>query len=382
MEFKMARRKKTLKKERSISAKKSRPPKKKAAVKRTGVKKAKVIRKVVNRRKEAGPKDVMVNAAEKALKEVLQLKKGEHLLVITDVEKKRIGESFFRAAKRLKAVGIIYLLPEEKRPLSDIPEDLLGILEGNDVVVNLFKSNPLETPFRIELINKVLTVASRLGHAPGITTQMMTEGPMNIDYAKMVNTANRLIGALNNAVRVHITSPGGTYLTLGIEARDFNTDVIVPHGKFGNLPAGEIWCAPEEDKANGVLVCDGSIGDLGYVPSPVTIRVQNGKIQNVECLDTAFASRCLELLKVDEQADVIGELGIGVNPGAKITGNLLEDEKAFRTCHIAFGYNTDMPGGRNSSKTHRDFLVKNPDILVTYKDGSQRILLKGGEIQV
>jgi len=371
-----------LKKEKTMTPKTRKTSKKKVTRKKIVVKKAKRVRKVVRSVKLAKPENIMVGAAEKALKEVLQVREGERLLVITDAEKKPIGEAFFEAAKLLKTDARIYFLPEEKRPLSEIPEDLLITLEGSNVVVNLFKSNPIETPFRIKLIKKIMTIASRLGHAPGITEQMMTEGPMNVDYAAMVNTANRLMGALHNATQAHITSPSGTDLTIGIEARGFNTDVLIPHGKWGNLPAGEIWCGPEEDKANGVLICDGSVGDLGQVPSPVTIKVQNGKIQSVECADSIFASKCLELLKLDDQADVIGEFGIGVNPGAKITGNLLEDEKAFRTCHIAFGNNTDMPGGKNTSRTHRDFLVRNPDIVVKYKDGSERLLLKDGVIEV
>lgn len=85
---------------------------------------------------------------------------------------------------------------------------------------------------------------------------------------------------------------------------------------------------------------------------------------------------------MDEMASMIGELGIGLNPNARLTGNLLEDEKAFRTVHIAFGNNQDMPGGKNSSKTHRDYLIKQPTLTVTYQDGSQKVLIKDGELQI
>jgi len=53
-------------------------------------------------------------------------------------------------------------------------------------------------------------------------------------------------------------------------------------------------------------------------------------------------------------------------------GNLLEDEKAGKTAHIAFGNNENMPGGKNNSETHRDFLFHTPALTVTYFDGSQR----------
>ena len=86
------------------------------------------------------------------------------------------------------------------------------------------------------------------------------------------------------------------------------------------------------------------------------------------------------LTEVDDMAGTIGELGIGLNPGARLTGNLLEDEKAGKTAHIAFGNNTEMPNGKNNSKTHRDFLFYNPTFEVEYTDGTKKILIKDGEI--
>jgi len=65
-----------------------------------------------------------------------------------------------------------------------------------------------------------------------------------------------------------------------------------------------------------------------------------------------------------------------------LTGIMLEDEKALRTAHIAFGNNEDMPGGRNCSCTHRDFLVKEPTFDVTFHDGSRRVLIEAGEFRI
>ncbi|MFW9829194.1 MAG: peptidase M17, partial [Candidatus Thorarchaeota archaeon] len=65
-----------------------------------------------------------------------------------------------------------------------------------------------------------------------------------------------------------------------------------------------------------------------------------------------------------------------INPGAKLSGTLLEDEKALNTAHIAFGNNEQMSGGLNKSLTHRDFLFYNPSINITYKDGTTKILNK------
>lgn len=67
---------------------------------------------------------------------------------------------------------------------------------------------------------------------------------------------------------------------------------------------------------------------------------------------------------------------------AKLTGNLLEDEKAYRTAHIAFGNNDEMPGGRNKSATHRDFLFYDPTFDVTFADGTSKVLIEKGEFRL
>jgi aminopeptidase len=49
----------------------------------------------------------------------------------------------------------------------------------------------------------------------------------------------------------------------------------------------------------------------------------------------------------------LAELGIGTNPAARLTGNVLEDEKAIGTAHIAFGASSGL-GGVNAAGVHID----------------------------
>lgn len=324
----------------------------------------------------------MTQSARRALEAVMSVRAGERFLVVTDRERETVGRAFLEGGRALGAASAIYVLPAAGRPFRAVPEDLLALLPGHDVAVNAFRGLAEETPFRIDLIRREMEIVSRLGHCPGITEGMLTEGPMNVDYASMQADARRLMRALAGARTAHLTGPAGTDLWLGIERRDFQTDVVIERGTWGNLPAGEVWCGPEETKAHGVLVCDGSIGDLGHVPAPVRLTVDGGRIREIACDDRAFADRIRELTAVDDEASVVGELGIGLNPGARITGELLEDEKAFRTAHVAFGNNESMPGGTNRSRTHRDFLVRLPTLRVLFVDGSERVLIEEGRITV
>jgi aminopeptidase len=329
--------------------------------------------------------DDMKRGALNALTAILAVGKGKRVLVVTDPKKLPIGKAFEAAARELGADTEMFLLPG-KRPMQALPPELLPKVEGyrphaaDTVFINAFSGMPEETPLRIQLIRKEEEVGGRVGHAPGITEEMMTEGPMNVDYVAISGEARKLMDRFKGARSVHITAPSGTDLALNIEGRGFETDLEIRNGMMGNLPAGEIWCAPVEDAANGVIVTDGSIGDLGAVRKPLTISVKQGKVEAVKGGTPALLRKLDKFLKVDEMATVIGELGIGLNPGARITGNLLEDEKAGGTAHIAFGNNTDMPGGKNASKTHRDFLFHRPTIEVSYSDGRKETLIRDGKL--
>ena len=58
---------------------------------------------------------------------------------------------------------------------------------------------------------------------------------------------------------------------------------------------------------------------------------------------------------------------------------MLEDEKAFRTCHFAIGENYD---GDAPSLIHFDGVVKEPSIVIKYEDGTEFAVLKNGELQI
>lgn len=56
---------------------------------------------------------------------------------------------------------------------------------------------------------------------------------------------------------------------------------------------------------------------------------------------------------------------------------MLEDEKAFKTCHFAIGsnYDEDAP-----SLIHLDGVVKDPTIILVFEDGSEKTAVENGVI--
>ena len=63
-----------------------------------------------------------------------------------------------------------------------------------------------------------------------------------------------------------------------------------------------------------------------------------------------------------KNARKVAELGIGTNPKAILSGNVLEDEKVLGTCHVAVGDNTSYDGGKNKAEVHWDGIVIQPTI--------------------
>lgn len=321
----------------------------------------------------------MFSAAYKSMIEVYEVLEKDKVLILTDSQSRTIANAFRDVCAKIGCEEETYNIDESKRPLKEPPKELLKKLPGKSVVLNILKAFPEEISFRIKWIFKVEEGRYRkLGHMPGITEDMMLRS-VDVDYTQMKSTADSLLKVLEDADKIHITTEEGTDLILGVKGRPFVGDVGVKQSLECNLPCGEVFCAPLETEADGVVVFNASIGDIGLLEDPLKVHLVKGKITKFESDDKELIKRISELQRVDEDSKVIGELGIGVNPGAVITGNMLEDEKTLGTAHIAFGNNEDFPGGgKNKSKIHRDYLFYRPTIEVTYLDNSKHYVIRNG----
>lgn len=321
----------------------------------------------------------MTNAAIRAFKELFKIDSKDKVLILTDDHCNSIGSTFMSACENLNVQAVIFKIEEQSRPLKEPPEELIKLLSEKSIVLNIIKAYSDEIPFRIKWIFKVEENKKiKMGHMPGITEAMML-GSVNVDYSEMRRRADELIQDMKDIRRVQISTEEGTDLVLGMEGRNFISDVGVKPGEMCNLPCGEIYCAPLENKANGVVVFNASIGDIGVLNTQLKVYLSEGRITKFESDDKDLIERISKLQNVDNDSMVIGELGIGINPKAIITGNMLEDEKSLGTAHIAFGNNADFPGGgNNDSNIHRDYLFYRPTINIEYATGTNRKIMEKG----
>ncbi len=238
--------------------------------------------------------------------------------------------------------------------------------------------------------------------SPGTTLESFVR-TVPIDYAVLGRRCAAIKEILDAAISVRVTAPAGTDVTVGLAGREAKLDDgdFSVGGRGGNLPAGETFISPENGTASGTIAFDGSIslhdGDI-LIRTPIVCTLAEGFITDIEGGDEATALREAVALAERNAYDYektgklpagagaeyarnarnIGELGIGLNPAATVTGNMLEDEKAFRTCHFAIGHNYDEDA---PSLIHLDGLVRSPTIVARMADGAEVVIERDGELE-
>jgi leucyl aminopeptidase (aminopeptidase T) len=325
-------------------------------------------------------------AARNALSCVLEAEKGESIVIFCDEEKLDIGEAFARGTLDLGLQTRLTPLKTDPRVFrKEIPQQVMEILRHHaDIYINLLRGIREEAPFRIELIKlETREHKARLGHCPGVTMDMLTEGALALtaeEHRRMQTFAKGLIQKLSQAVKIEISNPAGTDISLGVEGRPFFTDTIIDRKtmKWMNLPTGEVLIAPVENAAEGELVCDIAVGGVGLVETPVKLTVQNGRVRDSSSKSPQILRNVRDSLNTDACSSTIGEFAFGINPKARLGDEFLEAEKLFGTIHIAFGDNSDFPGGQNPSKNHLDLLISKPSVRAFNKNGSSLDVLMEG----
>lgn len=302
------------------------------------------------------------------LKQCMGLKKNESCLVVSDKRLKLIGwalhKNSLEITKRTKL--ILTTIPEAHG--TEPPKSIAKLMLKHDVILLATTMSLSHTKARKNASKK----GARIASMPGITEEMMKRA-LNADFNKIRKLNKELISKLKDRDKVRIRTKKGTDIEFQLKGRRWIGDdgIYTKKGSFGNLPSGEIFIAPLENKTNGRIAVDASIGGIGKVDKNTEIIIKNGFIADIT---GGKASNKFKNLLKNKLYKNVAELGIGTNYKAKITGNVLEDEKAAGTCHIAFGNNKHF-GGKVDVPFHVDVVIKKPTI---YAD--KFLIMKDGKI--
>ncbi|MBD8522579.1 aminopeptidase [Lysinibacillus fusiformis] len=300
--------------------------------------------------------------ALKVLKSNLNVQSSETLLILTDVQKQDLATIFYEAGLTITANTMLLVMPLLEKSGQEPIHAVSSLMANADVSLCLTSHSLTHTAARKNACEK----GGRVATMPGITLEMLEKGALHADAQEIEEMVEKYVQLLDMAAGIRIVKDGHE-LTFSVENRlgIRSTGVIRQAGEHGNIPSGESYIAPIETSANGEILVDGSIANIGVLKEPLLLKISNGRL--VEAIGPD-GPRLLELLG-EENGRLIAEFGIGANKSAVLCGNVLEDEKVYGTIHIAFGSNVPF-GGANAADVHIDCVVKNP---IVYFDGERVI---------
>ena len=332
-----------------------------------------------------------INLFSKIIKQTLK-PKSEEALIIGDTGhtnfrlSTKLSSYYYLACEKIGLDSKIFLQnPKDKGELTN-PEVVKALALHNTeniIVANLSNKfgslKDLGHGFRkyCKLQGHKFISTTSLGFIPNDTEELFIN-TLDIDYKRLAKKHAVLKQIFDEGDEVRVTTKAGTNLKIGIKGMvAISADGLynMP-GKGGNLPSGEVYIPPAKKQVSGEVVIDGSsrnIEKTRLVKNPFSIKIRGGEITKIDGTSNS-AKKLIDSLKwAYNKAKYpwgvkrIGELGVGLNPNARLIGSTIIDEKVLGTAHVAIGSNHWF-GGDIYAIIHLDQVFKRPIIEV---DGTE-----------
>ena len=291
----------------------------------------------------------MARSARTVIDTCMDVRRGENILIICDPTTTEIGQSLHDAASLRSDRVLLVVMPKGRHHGDEPPAPVANLMRQQQVVIAPTRYSLTHT----KAVRQAIKDGSRVATMPGMTVEMFTEGGMSADF----NIIKKNIGEMSNLLRrkriINVKSDTGTNVTFEVNWREWKLDDNGIYNRprmLTNLPAGKIFTLPREGTMNGTIVIDGS-WDSDLVDEPVVLQIENGLVVDVKGGTAAAQIRqtfgeAAKRLKSKDQENVwtIAEFGFGMNPNARVAGNVLEDEKRLGTAYFSIGDNTTLGG--------------------------------------
>ena len=314
------------------------------------------------------------SVAAKTLLEVCGgCKKDEKILIVTDPSSLEIALPFYEAAKEYPNRNIIVIEETGLHGADPNPQACEAMLHA-DVIYGCTKYSLFHAPARRAAAAAGARFVNMVDYAP----KMFQEGGLFSDFYQLGDTCLKLGDILTDKDQCTITTALGTNITCSIKGRKPNPQIgrSIEKGTVSSPPDVECATCAVEGTANGVVYIDGSIPfpGLGLIEEPIRLDIEKSRIVKISGGKQAETLKSILAGMEDPNAYIIGEIGLGLNPGCRLSGSMLEDEGCGGTIHFAAGDNRSF-GGHTTCKLHLDMVFRAPTMVV---DG--QTILKSGEI--
>ena len=314
----------------------------------------------------------LVEIAQRLLRDLYEMKQGELLVITADtLSDPEVVHATEEAAGQL---GIMWATLWIKAPKGvavaadkEIPaEAVTALLEKADAWAEYNKM----WIYGSVAYSKVLKKNKTLRHMclTGATGDLLTHCIGNIRYDALQMFGLKLADKISRAHRIRMITEKGMDISFeNIQGRPVLKE-LGNAGKPGtNMLPGQIAWTPSVESVNGTLVFDGALAPVCGVPvEPVKITVEGGAVKEVT--GGAEATAYLEWLKSFDHPQMlrISHTGIGINPGAVLSGDILQDQRVWGSVTWAFGSiggNLVPPDGV-AGPSHSDCVALNATLII------------------
>jgi leucyl aminopeptidase (aminopeptidase T) len=191
-----------------------------------------------------------------------------------------------------------------------------------------------------------------------------TSGGALADYDALHDEGRQLEALWEKKEHIHITSSAGTDLKAPIAGEKVFVECgfALEAGTEAAFSDGEVSQMPQVNTAEGIIVVDGPIAHIGQPASPISLKVEGGRVVSVSG-ESPQADELRHIIETIKNADNIAEVGIGLNPACRRNGDFEEEKKARGNVHIAIGDNI-FYGGDVRSPVHMDMVIYQPTVIM------------------
>jgi leucyl aminopeptidase (aminopeptidase T) len=302
--------------------------------------------------------DDLSTPARTAIEQCMALGEDESCLVVTDDERRPIGEALYEAAREVSADASVLRYPPGDQHGEEPPAAVAAAMCEVDVFLAPTTKSLSHTRAR----SAATDAGARGATLPGITEEVFATG-LDADYDAIERHTREVYEQVSDASEIRVTTPAGTDVTFEPGEREWRQDTGIVHdaGEFSNLPAGETFVSPET--ADGTYVVDGTMMPHGLLDGEsLTFEVEDGYVTSIS--DDAVREQVeAGAEEVGRDAYNLAELGIGTNVAVdELVGSVLLDEKAAGTVHVAIGDDAGI-GGDTDAPLHLDGILREPTVL-------------------
>lgn len=315
--------------------------------------------------------------AEIIIRDWIRLRGRERLLIVSEGRYRTEVRSLKDAAQRITRHVDVLMLEEMSMYVGAYFNERETAFEPYDAVIGATEYSLITTKaVKWAIAHRKRFLSLPLSTGNGVS--MLSYDFLRADTVKSKIMAMSMLDYFQSAGRIDIRTALGTDLHLCIKGRRagfFNG--CCRDGRGLSSASVEVYVPIVENRTEGMLVLDGSMGYTGKVESPVQICLNGGRITQIE--QNADGKKLTDYIDRFEDRRMLtaSEFGIGLNTYARCRGCCyIEDESAYGTFHIGFGRNIAL-GGIQDAVGHFDLVSHNADIFV-----DNQMIMEQGKITI